>query len=265
MNRQPAVFIGHGSPMNALEDNIHTAAWRALGAERAGPERPRAILVISAHWQTHGLRVTAMAAPRTIHDFRGFPQPLFDVQYAAPGAPDLARRVAALLAPEPVALDLDWGLDHGAWQVLLHLAPAADIPVVQLSLDRDTAPARHVALGRRLAALRDEGVMILGSGNVVHNLGLIDWHSPERGFDWAVRFNDRTRQRFLDRDLDGLADYAASSSGVDNADARLSVPTDDHYLPLLYVAGAADAQDPLSVITDGLVMGSLSMLSLRAG
>ncbi|MDA5194762.1 4,5-DOPA-extradiol-dioxygenase [Govanella unica] len=253
----PTVFIGHGSPMNALEQNSFTASWAEFGAVIA---RPKAILSISAHWYTRGSFVTAMSSPRTIHDFRGFPQALFDVQYPAPGAPEFAREVVKLLAPEPVTLDQDWGLDHGTWQVLVHMFPEANIPVVQLSINQDAQPAHHLELGRRLAPLRDAGVLILGSGNVVHNLGLADWQMAEGGYDWAERYNDLTRSRFLAADYGALAQYES-----DGPDAKRAIPTAEHYLPLLYVAGAARASDPLRVLSDSLVMGSLSMLSVQAG
>lgn len=252
---QPALFVGHGSPMNALERNRHTEALRSFSASRS---RPRAILSLSAHWYTHGTHVTAMAEPRTIHDFGGFPQALFDVQYPAPGAPELAAEIAGLL-PVDVTLDQSWGLDHGTWQVLIHLYPEADIPVLQLSIDQKATPAQHIEFGRRLARLRDQGVMILGSGNVVHNLSVMDWQKADGGFDWADRYSNLTRDRFLNRDLDGLANFLD-----DGTDADQSIPTAEHYLPLLYVAGAVRSTDKLSVVTDGLVMGSLSMLSLVA-
>ena len=247
----PAVFFGHGSPMNALDSNRYTKAWRAIGtAARA----PRAILCISAHWYIAGTAVTAMAWPPTIHDFGGFPQALFDMRYPAPGDPLLAARVRDLLAPLPVALDQEWGLDHGAWSVLVHAFPEAGIPVLQLSIDYRQPPQFHYDLGRRLGVLRDEGIMIAGSGDVVHNLRAM--RQQRGGFDWAARFNDHVRDCLARRDHAPLIDYPGAG-----ADARQSVPTPEHYLPLLYVLGAQRDGDVLAIATDGLEMGSISMLS----
>jgi 4,5-DOPA dioxygenase extradiol len=255
-SRMPAVFLGHGSPMNALDDNAFTRAWRAMGA--AIP-RPRAILCISAHWVTDGPAVTAMVAPRTIHDFGRFPQALFDVRYPAPGDPILAGRVATLLAPAPVGLDRrEWGLDHGAWSLLVHLYPDADIPVVQLGLDARLDGPGHLALARRLAPLRDEGVLILGSGNVVHNLPAMTWHAPDGpAFDWASRFDGAIAAAVLEDTPDRVADYAALGE-----DAARSVPTPEHFWPLLYVLGVRDAGDEAVISTDVIQYGSLSMTSV---
>ncbi len=255
-SKMPAVFIGHGSPMNTLETNRFTEVWRRLGETLP---RPKAILMVSAHWYTRGIGVTAMSEPRTIHDFGGFPQALFDVRYPAPGSPELAREVATLLEPLPVTLDQGWGLDHGTWSVLAHIYPEADIPVIQLSMDAQMSPAEHVALARKLNVLREQGVMIMGSGNVVHNLGVIDWSNREGGFDWAVAFNDAIRTAVEAKNVEGLANYPVYPG------ARLSVPTAEHYLPLLYVMAQADDEDPVSIITDGLVMGSISMLAVQVG
>lgn len=255
--RQPAVFIGHGSPMNALELNKHTQALRDFGAARP---RPSAIISISAHWYTQGTHVTAMPSPRTIHDFRGFPDALFAVNYPAPGDPELAQEVAELLAPTPVGLDLEWGLDHGTWQVLLHMYPDADIPVIQLSIDASAEPQKHYDMGRALGNLRDRGVMILGSGNVVHNLRVIDWSKPDDGHDWANRYNDLVRERILKQEHNALIGFKG-----DGSDANLSIPTDEHYLPLLYVAGASAPTETLEILTDGTEYGSLSMLSVAVG
>lgn len=250
--RMPAIFFGHGSPMNALEDNRYTQEWHAL-AQRF--PRPKAILSVSAHWTTRGTAVTAMAAPQTIHDFGGFPQALFDVRYPAPGDPALAARVAALLAPLPVFLDQQWGLDHGTWSVLIKAYPAADIPVLQLSLDVTQPAAFHFELGRKLAALREEGVMVIGSGNVVHNLRRMDPQSP--GYDWAVRFNQAMKQAMLDDDFDTVVNYTTLGQ-----DASLSVPTSEHFLPLLYVLGAKTAEDQLEITTEGMELGAISMMSV---
>ena len=249
----PALFLGHGSPMNALEDNEFSRAWTGLG--RCLPQ-PRAVLCLSAHWETDGPRVTASAAPETIHDFYGFPDALFRFQYPAPGAPKLAERVAALTG---AAADPARGLDHGAWSVLCRLYPQADVPVVQLSLDRRLAPAGFVALGRTLAPLRAEGVLLLGSGNFVHHLGLLD-RSMDGGFPWAEDFAARARDRIRAGDADALADWPALGPG-----AALAVPTAEHYLPLLPVLGARAAGEPIALFTDRLILGSLGMTSVLVG
>lgn len=253
----PAVFFGHGSPMNALERNRYTEAWRRIGA--AVPT-PKAILSVSAHWLTRGSAVTAMARPRTIHDFGGFPRELFDVQYLAAGDPQLAGRVRELLAPIEVQLDQDWGLDHGTWSVLAHVFPAAEVPVVQLSLDATRPPRDHYELAARLAPLRDEGVLILGSGNVVHNLGATQWSEDASPYDWAVRFNSAVRAAMLAGEHDRLIAYDTLDS-----DARRSVPTPEHYLPLLYVLAQQRPEETVSLPVDGIEYGSIDMLSVAVG
>ena|SRR5947209_56674 len=256
--RLPAVFFGHGNPMNALDDNAYTRGWSALAA--AMP-RPRAILMISAHWYLPGTHVTAMPQPRTIHDFGGFPRELYEVRYPAPGSPDLAARVQDLLAPVEVTRDERWGLDHGTWSVLVHAYPGADVPVVQLAIDETQPPAFHYALGKRLAPLRDEGVLIAGSGNVVHNLHAYAWgRHPATQFDWAVRFEQQARALLNAGDHEPLVGYEALGS-----DAMLSVPTPDHYLPLLYVIGAQQPGDAVTYPVEGGDGGSISMLSVRIG
>lgn len=250
----PALFIGHGSPMNTLETNRYTAGWRALGA--ALP-RPSGIVCISAHWQTRGLAVTAMPAPRTIHDFHGFPPALYQVRYPAPGSAALAERVAAALQPLPVALDTRWGLDHGAWSVLVHLWPAADVPVVQLSLDATQPAAFHHALGARLAALRAQGVLLLGSGNVVHNLGRLDWHE-QRPHPWATRFEAHVRHCLVTGNDAGLVDWKAHGP-----DAREAIPTPEHYWPLLPIVGARQTGEAAAVVLEGIELRAISMLSVQ--
>jgi 4,5-DOPA dioxygenase extradiol len=251
----PALFLGHGSPLQAVEPNRHTEVWQQLG--RRLP-RPRAILCISAHWYTRGSGVTSDARPRTIHDFYGFPPELYRCQYPAPGDPALAARVQALLAPDAVqAVAGEWGLDHGCWQVLRYLYPEADVPVVQLSIDATRPPAEHYALGARLAPLREAGVLILGSGNVVHNL-----RSMSRGPDapappLAVEFEDYVRSALQARDHAALVHFENGGRA-----AAWSVPTPDHYLPLLYVLGAAGRDTALSIPTAGIELGAVSMLSV---
>lgn len=254
----PVVFFGHGNPMNAIENNAHTAAWTAVGRELP---RPRAILAISAHWFVPGTMVTASAQPRTIHDFGGFPRPLYEVAYPAPGDPALADRVGALLAPLPVGRDERWGLDHGTWSVLTHAYPRADVPVVQLSIDETQPPAFHYALGQRLRPLRDDGVLIVGSGNVVHNLHTLAWgeHHPQP-YDWAERFELIVRAALERGDDDALVAYERHGR-----DALLAVPTPEHYLPLLYVLGARRPGDAVRFPTAGCELGSISMLSAVLG
>jgi 4,5-DOPA dioxygenase extradiol len=254
----PVVFFGHGSPMNAIENNAHTEAWAAMGRELP---RPRAILAVSAHWYVPGTKLTAAAQPRTIHDFGGFPRALYEVAYPAAGDPALVDRVVELLAPLPVGRDARWGLDHGTWSVLTHAYPLADLPVVQLSIDETRPAAFHYALGQRLAPLRDEGVLIVGSGNVVHNLHTLAWgqHRPEP-YDWAERFEMRVRAALETGDDEALVDYEQHGR-----DALLAVPTPDHYFPLLYVLGARRPGDAVRFPTAGCEVGSISMLTAVLG
>lgn len=253
----PAAFIGHGSPMNALEQNRYTDAWRAFGASIP---TPRAILVISAHWYTNATAVTAMSRPKVIHDFYGFPDALFAYDYPAPGHPEIADLIVETVKPRWVGLDLDsWGLDHGTWSVLTHMYPAADVPVVQLSINALKPLDYHLDLGARLAPLREQGVLIVGSGNVVHNLGGIDWSQPSGAFDWNRRFDEAATSLLQDRPGD-ILQLAA------HGDFDLSVPTPDHFIPLLYFAGMADASKESSeVLVDGFAYGSLSMTSHMLG
>ena len=256
MTRMPALFIGHGSPMNTLESNDFTKAWAGMGRDLP---RPRAVLVISAHWFIGATAVTAMAKPRTIHDFYGFPPALNEFQYPAPGLPELAEEVAEEVKPTWVGLDHDqWGLDHGTWSVLAHLYPQADIPVVQLSINALKPMDYHVELGARRSALRDRGVMILSSGNVVHNLGRVQWDDPDGAFDWNERF-DRDVERQL---ADDPSSILRMMEHPDYADA---VPTPDHFIPLLYTAGLAAEEGQAKALVRGYAMGSLSRTCYGVG
>lgn len=257
MTQIPSLFIGHGSPMNTLESNSYTLVWRKLG--RALP-RPRGILVVSAHWFIGATAVTAMQHPRTIHDFYGFPDELFAFEYPAPGLPELAEEIADLAKPEWVGLDRDqWGLDHGTWSVLAHVYPEADVPVVQLSLNASKPIDYHIELGRRLAALRGRGVLILGSGNVVHNLRRLDWRNLDSGEDWAHRFDDAAASLLAERPGD-IAEL------LNHPDYAVAVPTPDHFLPLLYIAGiAAAAGTGAAPLVRGCTLGSVSMSCYGVG
>jgi 4,5-DOPA dioxygenase extradiol len=252
----PALFVGHGSPMNAIEDNKFRRGWGDVA--RRFP-KPRAVLCISAHWETAGVSVTASDRPPTIHDFYGFPRRLFEVRYPVPGHPSLARDTALLLSHAEVRLDVERGLDHGCWSVLLAMYPEADVPVVQLSLDSRRPASFHYELGKQLAPLREQGVLVLGSGDIVHNLRVVDFHQ-QGGYDWAVRFNDEVKKRIGARDHLALATYESLGP-----DARLAVPTAEHYLPLLYVLALRDEGDDIAFFNDETVLGSISMTSLVMG
>jgi 4,5-DOPA dioxygenase extradiol len=254
----PAIFFGHGNPMNALKSNEWTTRWASIG--RSLPQ-PRGVIAISAHWYVRGTRVTAVERPPTLHDFGGFPEELFRVSYPAPGDPALASRVARLLAPTPVSLAADWGLDHGTWSVLTHVFPDASVPVIQLSIDRTQRPAFHYALGKRLEVLRNEGVLVIGSGNLVHNLEAYAWGDhPVEPYDWAVRFEELVKRLVLEDNHRPLLEYSTLGT-----DAALSVPTPDHYLPLLYVLGLRRESESVSFPVMGVDGGSISMLAVQVG
>ncbi len=259
MSLMPAAFFGHGNPMNALEENRYTSAWRAFG--EAVP-RPRAILVVSAHWYINATAVTAMPRPRTIHDFYGFPQELFEVQYPAPGMPELAAEISDVVHPTWVGADVDsWGIDHGTWSVLVHAFPDASIPVVQLSINADKPLDYHLELGAKLHDLRSRGVLVVTSGNVVHNLRGMDWNLVDDGYDWAQRFDEAAKERMLT----APTDFAALDA---HADYGRAVPTPDHFIPALYLAGLADAAGQAAqteVLIDGYAYGSLSMTAYTLG
>lgn len=254
--RMPALFVGHGSPMNAIEDNPFRRGWEAVAR---GLPRPEAVLCVSAHWETRGVAVTASERPPTIHDFFGFPEALFAVRYPAPGSPALAGEIAGLVRGVRVGLDPERGLDHGAWSVLAAMFPDADVPVVQLSLDTRRPPEFHDALGRELAVLRDRGVLVLASGNMVHNLGRLDFREAG-GADWADRFDRVLRERILARDHEALVRYEALGP-----DARLAVPTPEHYLPLLYALAVQEETEPAALFNAATVLGSISMTSVLIG
>jgi 4,5-DOPA dioxygenase extradiol len=254
----PAIFLGHGNPMNAISQNAYTDGWSKIG--KSVP-RPKAILSVSAHWYLPATAVTANLTPETIHDFGGFPQELYDVEYNAPGSPDLAREVKSLLAPVGVKLDKSWGLDHGTWSVLKHVFPKADIPVVQLSINEIKPAQFHYDLGKKLAPLREEGILIIGSGDIVHNLHAYVWgQDSTEPYDWATRFETQAREYLLSGDDGRLVEYEKLGR-----DAMLSIPTPDHYLPLLYVIATRQAGDKVSFPVEGIDGGSVSMLACQIG
>ncbi len=251
--RMPALFVGHGSPMNAIKETEFRRGWAEVARKLP---RPKAVLCISAHWETRGVFVTASERPETMHDFYGFPPELFAVRYPAPGDPNLARTTAGLAHSAPIGLDKERGLDHGSWSVLGAMYPKADVPVVQLSLDTFRPASFHDALARQLAPLREQGVLVLGSGNMVHNLRLIDFDRTD-GYDWAVRFNDELKRRIRSGDRSALVDYAALGP-----DASRAVPTPEHYLPLLYALALRDGGDQVDFFNDKVTAGSISMTSI---
>jgi 4,5-DOPA dioxygenase extradiol len=256
----PVLFIGHGSPMNAIEENEFVAGWRNVGKTIPGPN---AILCVSAHWETRGTFVTAMEKPKTIHDFGGFPSKLFEVQYPAPGSQELAKETKSLIKKTEVGLDEKWGLDHGCWSVVKHLYPDADIPVIQLSLDYFQSPQYHYDLSKELSSLRKKGVLIIGSGNMVHNLGMVSWEKidePGYGFDWAIEANEKMKKFILSNDHKSLIDYKQQGSAF-----NLAIPTPDHFLPLLYSLALKEENEKIEVFNDKAVAGSLTMTSIKIG
>lgn len=258
--KMPVLFVGHGSPMNGIEDNDFSRRWSQLGTELPVPA---AVLVVSAHWLTRGTHVTAMEHPKTIHDFGGFPRALFEVQYPAPGNPKLARETQKLITSTSVGLDHDWGLDHGTWSIVKQMYPEANIPVLQLSIDYNQPPKYHYELARELAALRRKGVLIIGSGNMVHNLRMADWekmNDPEYGYDWALEINEVFKKKIATGDHAPLVDYES----LGNA-ALMAIPTPDHYYPLLYVLGLQEKGENATFFNDRAVAGSLTMTSVRIG
>ena len=255
--QMPVLFLGHGSPMNAIEENEFVTGFRNIG--KTIP-KPNAILCVSAHWETKGTFVTAMEKPPTIHDFGGFPKALFDVQYPAPGSPSLAEETKNTIKKTEVGLDYNWGLDHGAWSVIKHLYPDADIPVIELSLDYSQSPQYHYELAKELSSLRQKGVLIVGSGNMVHNLRAIDWEKPGKGFDWAIAANDKLKRLISNNEHQQLVNYRSLGQEI-----QLSVPTPEHYLPLLYTLGLKQENEKVSFFNDKEVMGSISMTSFKIG
>jgi len=258
--RMPVLFVGHGSPMNAIEENEFVQGWRNLGNTLP---HPKAILCVSAHWETRGTYVTAMPNPKTIHDFGGFPKALYEVEYPAPGSPELANEAKQAITKTTVGLDEKWGLDHGAWSVIRRMYPEADVPVIQMSLNYSQTPQYHYDLAKELSALRNKGVLIIGSGNMVHNLRMVAWdkiNESEYGFAWAIEANNKFKTLIESGDFKSLIDYANLGREV-----QLAVPTPDHYLPLLYALALKEENEAVSFFNDKPVMGSLTMTSVRIG
>lgn len=257
--KMPVLFVGHGSPMNGIQDNEFSQYWKKLASEI---EKPKAVLCVSAHWLTRGTHITAMEKPQTIHDFGGFPQELFNVQYPAPGDPKLAEETAKLITSTTVGLDHDWGLDHGTWTIVRHMYPNADIPVLQLSIDYNQPAQYHYDLAKQLSALRNKGVLIMGSGNMVHNLGMVAWEKLEEsyGFDWAIEMNELFKTKIMENDDAALIAYEKL-----NAAAKLAIPTPDHYYPLIYTLGLKEEKDQVNFFNDKPMAGSLTMTSVRFG
>jgi 4,5-DOPA dioxygenase extradiol len=257
-DQMPVLFLGHGSPMNAIEENEFVAGFRKVGTEIP---KPQAILVVSAHWETNGTFVTAMEKPRTIHDFGGFPKALFDVQYPAAGSPELAKETKSIIKKTEVGLDQTWGLDHGAWSVVKHLYPNADVPVIQMSLDYKQTPQYHFELARELASLRKKGVLIIGSGNMVHNLRMMAWdklNTDAYGYDWAIEASEKMKKSILNGDYNPLINYASQGKAFD-----LAIPSPEHFLPLLYTLALKEENEKISLFNDKPVAGSLTMTSVK--
>lgn len=257
--KMPVLFLGHGSPMNAIEENEFVTGFRNIAK---GIPKPNAILCVSAHWETKGTFVTAMQNPPTIHDFGGFPKELFAVQYPAPGSPDLAKQTKSLITKTEVGLDEKWGLDHGAWSVIKHLYPNADIPVIQMSIDYSQTPQYHYELAQQIKSLREKGVLVIGSGNIVHNLGKVDWKRLNEtfGFDWAIEANEKMKKFILSGDHKQLINFRSQGKAFD-----LAIPTPEHYLPLLYSLALKEEKDEVSLFNDKAVAGSLTMTSVKIG
>lgn len=258
--KMPLLFLGHGSPMNAIEENQFVTGFRDVAKTLP---KPTAILCISAHWFTNGTKVTAMENPPTIHDFGGFPKELFQVQYPAKGSPTLAKETKEILAPTPVELDEKWGLDHGAWSVIKHLYPNADVPVMQMSIDYTKPPQYHYDLAKRLNSLRKKGILIIGSGNIIHNLRLVDFQNFDKdnyGYDWAIEARETVNKYLQNGDYQPLINYSTLNKAV-----QLAVPTPDHYLPLIYTLGLQEKEEKITLFNDKLVAGSLSMTSVKIG
>lgn len=257
--KMPALFLGHGSPMNALEENEFVSGFRQVAKEIP---KPNAILCVSAHWETNGTHITAMEQPKTIHDFGGFPRALYEVQYPAPGSPELAKETQSLITDTDVNLDDRWGLDHGAWSVIKHLYPHADIPVIQLSLDRFQGPRYHYEIARQIKSLREKGVLIIGSGNIVHNLRMVEWRRLNEtfGFDWAIEANEKMKNCILNGDHQTLIDFRSQGKAFD-----LAIPTPEHYLPLLYALAIKEENEPIQLFNDKALAGSLTMTSVKIG
>lgn len=256
-HKMPVLFLGHGSPMNALENNEFTEGWQQLAQKMP---KPNAILCISAHWETRGTFVTAMDKPRTIHDFGGFPKALYDVEYPAPGHPALAKETSALVKQTPVGLDYEWGFDHGSWAVVNRIFPRADVPMIQMSLDYGKSPQWHYELAKELAVLRTKGVLIIGSGNMVHNLRMLNWQNPHDKYDWAEEAHSTFKALIQKGDHQKLVNYSALGKA-----AALAIPTPEHYLPLLYTLGLKEEKDSVQLFNDKTVMGSIAMTSVQIG
>jgi 4,5-DOPA dioxygenase extradiol len=258
LKKMPVLFLGHGSPMNAIEENDFVTGFRTIGKQIPKPD---AIVCISAHWETEGSFVTAMENPRTIHDFGGFPKALYEINYPAPGSPELAKKMKRLIKKADIGLDDTWGLDHGAWTVIKHLYPKADVPVVQLSLDYRKAPLQHYEFAKELAPLRTQGILIIGSGNMVHNLDMVAWdklNAAGYGYDWALEANEKMKRFILSEDHQSLIDYKAQGKSF-----VLSIPTPEHFLPLLYVLALKELDDKIDIFNDKAVAGSLTMTSIK--